>query len=171
MKKIIILIVLLISINCYALDFEWTDSKENYQAKITSYVTKAYKQTKTLKRSLKILPIMLDECEKQNINPSIIAAVIFYESSWKTEAIGKMGEIGLMQVNNFPIPKDNPQKQIEKGIEILKLGFDKCQTIEGALSFYATGHSCKGYKGLKYRINLAKHIDSITLEKLEENSL
>jgi hypothetical protein len=161
--------MLLISTNCYALDFEWTDTRTNYESKITSYLTDTFNNLKKLKRALTALPFVLDECEKQNVNPSIVAAIIYYESSWNHKSIGKKGEIGLMQVNNFPIPKDNPKKQVEKGIELLKIGYTECNSIEGALSFYATGHTCKGYKGLKLRINLAKHIDNIKLEKPNEN--
>lgn len=52
-----------------------------------------------------VTPIIVEEAQKHNLEPELVAAVIQVESSWYPKAESKAGACGLMQV----IPKWNPK--------------------------------------------------------------
>jgi hypothetical protein len=155
--------------NAFALDFNWTESRETYMTTIESFLRNewfAHCNPKKLKRALEVLPIVLDECESGNVNPYLVSSMISLESTWDSNARGKLGEIGLMQTNNISV--NGPAEQIRAGIRILKKGFDQCHSIIGAIAFYGTGHTCKPYRGANLRIILAERIESYKSEKPEK---
>ena len=52
-----------------------------------------------------VTPIIVEEAQKHNLEPELVAAVIQVESSWYPKAESEAGACGLMQV----IPKWNPK--------------------------------------------------------------
>ena len=174
----ILIILFLITTNLNALEFEWNDSYENYKGKIEHYLSKRFITTNPKKyqgrlyhKALTFVPIILEVCSQADVNPILVSSIISYESNWELKAIDKTEKAkGLLQVQFYEVDLNDPKDQIETGVQMLKNAFIKCGSINGALSYYATGQSCNGHKkGALRRINLAKHIEAIKLEKLNEN--
>ena len=166
MKKLI-LILLLISSNAYALDFNWTDDYLNYRRKIETHLEKHFVTTNPKKyqgklyhKALTLVPLVLQICSDEDINPSLVAALITLESNWQIKAVEKNSSaMGLLQVKFYEVDLNDPRDQLETGVRMLKNAYNKCGTIEGAIAYYATGQKCNGYKRGKLRINLAKKIE------------
>jgi hypothetical protein len=164
---IVLLLVLTLSIKlCMAseseLSFNWNAPREVYAGKIDRFLVRWFDKCnpQKLKSARSVVPVLLDVAESEGVNPTIIASIISHESSWQPGALGKLGEIGLMQVNNKVIGSD-PADQLRAGILMLKSAHVKCGSIAGAISLYATGKSCKVYRGAKLRIRMAQQIESM----------
>lgn len=144
------------------LSFIWNAPREVYAEKIDRFLVNYFSKCnpRKLANARKLAPVVIDAAERHNVNPAIIAAIVSYESTWKSGAVGKLGEIGLMQVNNRVIG-DDPAEQLDAGIEMLKASHAKCGSVIGAISLYATGHSCKPYRGAELRVALAKKIEAL----------
>lgn len=91
---------------------------------------------------------------KENIDPIAIAVIIPKESSWKINAKGIVGEIGLMQINTkqkhlFKNPIDN----IYKGAQIYASKLKQCKGDNLlALEAYISGKCKRTKRGLfRYR--------------------
>ena len=95
---------------------------------------------RTLGQLKPYLPIIKEQTEKvlSNPNANIVAAIIMQESGGLKSAVGKSGEIGLMQVkpeakqdvnnafadsNYFDSELFNPQTNIKVGVRFLELTF------------------------------------------------
>lgn len=94
---------------------------------------------------------IIETCEEYTINPSIIIAMCFYESSFNIDAIGDNGEgMGLMGINpkwcwpemeklNCPDMRD-PYQNVTVGIDIFAQKLDKYDwNTEMALMAYNAG--------------------------------
>lgn len=94
---------------------------------------------------------IIETCEEYMINPSIIIAMCFYESSFNADAIGDNGEcMGLMGINprwcwpemeklNCPDMRD-PYQNVTVGIDIFAQKLAKCDgNTEMALMSYNAG--------------------------------
>lgn len=51
------------------------------------------------KNAIKLIPKVIDAAQKENLDPLLLAVVISCESTWRMDATGKIGEVGLMQVH------------------------------------------------------------------------
>lgn len=142
--------------------FYWTDSREVYEVKINRFLDLYFARCNPAKldKARKVVPVLLDVAERENVNPSIVAAIITHESTWSNGARGRLGEIGLMQVNNVPL-SDDPHEQISTGVTMLKGAYERCGTVAGAISLYARGHGCKPYKGAALRMAVARRIEAL----------
>lgn len=142
--------------------FHWNAPREVYAAKIDRFLVSYFAKCapSKLANARRVVPTVLDISEEMGVNPAIVSGIITRESTWQPTARGKLGEVGLMQVNNVA-SNDDPAVQLRIGIGILKDAFAKCGTIEGAISLYATGKSCKVYRGAKYRIRTAQQIEAM----------
>lgn len=81
--------------------------------------------------------------EELGIPPMLVLTIVFRESDFDEKAVGKLGELGLMQVakmhvRNRECDMSNAIGQMTCGSEMLKEGFDICHTWKGALTRYAT---------------------------------
>ena len=96
---------------------------------------------------------IIETCEKYTINPSIIIAMCFYESSFNADAIGDNGEcMGLMGISprwcwpemeklNCPDMRD-PYQNVTVGIDIFAQKLAKYDgNSEMALMSYNAGHA------------------------------
>jgi membrane-bound lytic murein transglycosylase MltF len=108
--------------------------------------------------------------EKHNLPPLLIVAVVYRESSFKTEAKGfAKGEMGLMQVHGRAAAGcelETVEGQIDCGASWLNQCREKCTTVSGALTAYATGR-CKAKtkrveRLVKSRIRLWKKLEGET---------
>lgn len=90
-----------------------------------------------------------------DVPPLLVSRLISLESSWRQEAIGKRGEIGLMQINNdavkakYDVTKAN--ENIRAGCELLRKCLDNCPTMKSAMGCYGTGHCTEKGGWLEYR--------------------
>lgn len=160
------LILLILSIAGYAkctpdLQFQWNDSRAEYSRKIDAFLVDFFSKCnpKKLQNARQIVPILIDVCEAEGVNPAIVASIVSYESTWRTEAMGKIGEVGLMQVVGSTA--NDARSQLFDGIRRLKLCYEECKNIEGALSLYATGKSCRVYRGAELRMKMARKIEAM----------
>lgn len=81
--------------------------------------------------------------EELGIPPMLVLTIVFRESDFDEKAVGKLGELGLMQVakmhvRNRECDMSNAIGQMTCGSGMLKEAFDLCHTWKGALTRYAT---------------------------------
>ncbi|NIV93777.1 transglycosylase SLT domain-containing protein [candidate division KSB1 bacterium] len=154
-----ILIAFIFTIGLCGLGFK-IDSETDSMREIENYVTWFHRNVsaKQLRKALKFVPLVVHWSKERGIDPLLTAIIISFESSWRPDIPGKIGEKGLMQVKN-PMAKgidlEDPSGQIEAGTKILKHCLNKCEDIAGALTCYATrkGRCKRGYAGLQKRLD------------------
>jgi soluble lytic murein transglycosylase-like protein len=118
---------------------------------------------------------IMQTCEKFELDPFVIAAMVVLESSARSDAVSRGGDYGLMQVrwrvhqkkirNKYPHiekAKDmlNPKDNLLVGIEIFSTYYATAkQDVRGALMYYTAGNK--------------RHADKVfaLLAKLEESYL
>lgn len=120
------------------------------------------------------------EARKRSLPVALVVAISYRESSFRRSAIGFKGkEIGYMQVHPLTAKSfgcrsmDTAGGQIECGCIVLKAGLDKCVTLHGAVSYYASRRGvCKPKKNGKLdwvvndRLRIAKRLEKAAREKL-----
>lgn len=125
----------------------------NYQAELERYVAdflypvrlmRDYEQRRA--DALETIPIVLDHCQRNKVDPLQVATIMTFESSWRQKAVGDMGELGLMQT----MPKHfkafdltTREGQIAAGVSFWRASLDACDTLEEAFNHYGTGGRCK----------------------------
>lgn len=146
-----------------SVSFAWEQPREVYEAKIDKFLGWFFQNVnpRKLADARKLVPTLLDATERHGVNPSLVAAMVTLESSWQPQSVGKLGEVGLLQVMRSDAPLTDPVKQLDHGLTILKQSYEECGTTIGAVSKYATGRSCKPYKGASLRIRMAAKIEGM----------
>lgn len=94
---------------------------------------------------------ILDQSQKYDIDPYLLTAMIYLESTFRTNATGGIGEQGLSQVHGIAArgcDLKTPRGQIECGARYLRSRIDHCGSIRGGLAAYAAGR-CKVKPGEK----------------------
>lgn len=98
---------------------------------------------------LELATKLVQVAEAQGVPPMFALSIVFRESSFDEKAVGKLGELGLMQVAKFNVRNrgcdmSNAEGQMTCGTRMLKEAYDLCGTWGGALTRYATtSGSCK----------------------------
>lgn len=115
---------------------------------VTNYVEDRYKglKPKFRKRALKLVPYVVHHANDKGIDPLLIAVLVSCESNWNINAIGGVGEKGLMQVHGMAakgFDLSTPDGQLDAGTTHFRRALDKCGNIHDAIVAYATG-SCEG---------------------------
>lgn len=143
--------------------FHWSQPREVYAAKIDRFLGWFFASVnpRKLTRARALVPTLLDATEEHGVNPSIVAAMVTLESSWQPAAMGKLGEVGLLQVMRSDAPLDDPRAQLDHGLKILRESYEECGTVVGAISKYATGKSCRPYRGAALRVRMAAKIEGM----------
>jgi hypothetical protein len=121
-------------------------SPQEEKDELTSYV-KAFFQGVDRKRErlaiTKIVPELIKQCSKRDIDPLLIATIITRESAWTLGAIGKLGEVGLMQVYSREFMKGHDMRtikgQLGAGLDIFSFYLKKCEDTRQALNAFRTG--------------------------------
>jgi hypothetical protein len=142
--------------------WDWTATREEYGKRINDFLTTWFAQCNPhkLAAARELVPTVLDVAEAERFNPAIIAAIITLESSWQPGALGKLGEVGLMQINLRGASAD-PAENIRTGIGMLREGMAQCGTVVGAISYYATGSRCSARQVALRRVRLAARIEAL----------
>jgi soluble lytic murein transglycosylase-like protein len=125
-----------------------------YEAELKAYVTdflqpisktRVYK--KRLKRALGYIPVIVTHAKLQELDPLLVAVMVSFESAWDFEAVGKIGERGLMQTHRHAskgFDMQDPAQQIAAGCAHLARAVRHCKgDLPGALSRYGTGKGCR----------------------------
>jgi len=82
---------------------------------------------------------------RYDIDPYLLTAMAYCESTFRREAIGSRGERGLIQVGRGAsrgCDLTTDIGQLECGASWLRRGIDRCGSLHGGLTAYATG-KCK----------------------------
>ncbi len=142
-----------------AVGWDWTETREEYDKRINDFLTWYFANVdpRKLASAREVVPVLLDVAEAERVNPSLVAAIITCESSWRAGVRGGLGEVGLMQINRRGVSHE-PAENIRAGIAMLRTSFARCGTIEGAVAYYATGSSCR-WKGAARRVQIAARIE------------
>ncbi|NIQ96019.1 MAG: lytic transglycosylase domain-containing protein [Desulfuromonadales bacterium] len=84
------------------------------------------------------------------LDPLLIGVVISTESAWDSKALGKLGELGFMQVHGparggfSEQDLRRPENQLAAGIRFLRKAVDLCEgDLPGGLNLYQTGRACR----------------------------
>lgn len=95
--------------------------------------------------------LIIIEAKRNNLEPELVAAVIYHESRGKWWARGHQGEIGLMQIMPYPERQPNrlwdPDFNIKWGSRYLA-GLIQARGTRGGLSAYNAGPG--GYYQYEY---------------------
>ena len=71
-----------------------------YWALVASVMTIALALSSAIRRSHEFDPFILEAAQTHDIPPSLVSAIIWQESHYNPSALGKDGEIGLMQITD-----------------------------------------------------------------------
>ncbi len=139
MKTILTCLVLLIAFSAIA-------QSETPEKELTDYIVEWSKAAPNkTNRALSYIPQVLSAAEKYSIDHMLIAVIISQESSWDKNAVGQIGEIGLMQVHGrcaVGCELTSVAGQIDCGVRCLSRWVSECNSghdMERALNGYATG--------------------------------
>jgi hypothetical protein len=95
-------------------------------------------------RAKSYIPNILVASEKYGIDPILVTIIIRDESGFDEKAVGRKGEIGLMQimpqfVDGFDLSR--PAEQIEAGCEQLRAAVGLCgPKLSRQLAYYGSGN-------------------------------
>jgi hypothetical protein len=113
-------------------------------------------------KAVEMIPLILEYCEKYNVDPLRIAVLASQENSWLQQGRGKAGEVGPLQI----MPKWFKKRfdvqtldgQIEAGIWWLSEGLRICKTGARAYHWYrfAKCPKSKPHAGALWRERLYK---------------
>jgi len=132
----------------------------SYRSSLRNFVVWFHRACRAdrLAPALELVDQVVDVSFAHRVNPAIVAAIVTHESSWRSAAIGKLGEVGLMQVMRGRAR--SPREQLEEGVELLVAAHEECPTVAGAISRYARGRGCGVYRGARLRVDLAERIET-----------
>lgn len=127
-------------------------------AEVANYIAWFLPHHKRRRReSFAVVSLLVQTSNDYGLDPKLIAVVITCESSWKSKAIGKTRERGLMQVHGVAahgFDVRTVEGQIEAGVSWLASRVRKCKTLEKALSAYQTGWCRPILRSARMRVRL-----------------
>lgn len=139
------------------------DREATATAEVTRYVEDwaANLPPKFRRRALAQVSSVAQWSARYEIDPLLVAVLVSLESSWRVDARGKVGEIGLLQIH----PRNRRalegadmstgNGQIEAGVKWLRFCVEQCGgDLRRGLNAYATGHCSPEWRGLAYRWRL-----------------
>lgn len=122
-------------------------------AKALALLLELFGQTPNTRSNIRELaPIIVQESHRAGLDPVVTAAVITRESAWQRWALGKRGEVGLMQVKPDAAALQfcadllddlwEPARNIRCGLRLLRRAITTCVYLPHGLSRY-NGQSCR----------------------------
>jgi hypothetical protein len=92
-----------------------------------------------------------------DVDPLLVATIVSLESSWRSDALGKRGEVGLMQLHSdrakAGFDLTDADQQIEAGVQWLRTCIEVCDgDVERGVNMYGTGHCRARWAALEYRM-------------------
>lgn len=95
---------------------------------------------KRMSTAIELLPVICLEANASGVDPLLVVVMIGFESSFRTDVVGPMGELGIMQVmpGRYDSKEDlkNVEYQIRSGIRKLKEALDECDNLTDAIGRY-----------------------------------
>jgi hypothetical protein len=104
---------------------------------------------------LALIPFTLKYAKKYDLDPFLVAEVMFAESSWRTKVRGKRGELGVLQCHGVAargFNLENVEEQFDCGAKYLRGSIDKCPSLLDALGRYQSGECSSEVKGSRRRL-------------------
>ena len=86
-----------------------------------------------------------DTASRYELPPLFLAALVYRESSLRTNARGALGELGLGQLHGVAAEgcaMDTAAGQLECCARWLRKQIDRCGSLSGGFSLYASGRTC-----------------------------
>lgn len=142
MKEILVylIIVFVITLASYSSESAEKQTVEQY----VSHFLRIYPERND--RAQNLIPKIKKLSKKNGIDYRIVVVMVTMESAWRTDAVGTIGEIGLMQIHGvcrMGHDLSTPLGQIKAGIMCLRLSRDACDgSDEQMVAMYASGN-CK----------------------------
>jgi|TARA_Y100000310_G_scaffold77027_1_gene73531 soluble lytic murein transglycosylase-like protein len=134
-------------------------------------------------KACKYTDMVVEEAEKNNIDPVIYASLLYVESRWKTNAHGRSDECGMSQIVPEYYPKlklscrqlKKPHNAIAAGAKVLGYWVNVYGkgNYKIGLCGYNVGYRCKGRNKYKRGFRYAKHVNkwaSKIIKALEESA-
>jgi membrane-bound lytic murein transglycosylase MltF len=92
-----------------------------------------------------------------DVDPLLVATIVSLESSWRSVAVGALGELGLMQVHadkaKAGYDLTDADQQIQAGTRWLRTCIEVCDgDVQRGVNMYATGHCRAPWAALEYRM-------------------
>jgi hypothetical protein len=142
-----------------SVEFTWSGEPAAREAQIEKWLRHWFAKCspRKLHAALEHVPAVVEASHDGDVNPAIVAAIVSLESTWKTDARGRLGEVGLMQVMGSRAT--SAREQLDDGVAKLQLGWKRCGTTVGAVSYYATGHTCGAVEVAGRRVRMAAEIE------------
>jgi hypothetical protein len=143
-------IILTAFIYAHAAGNQYNRELEAYVADFLEPVNKTKSYPKRYAEALEMVPIILNYCEYYNVDPLRVAVIMEYESSWRQDAVGKLGEIGPMQLMPRFFKRvfglKTLDSQIHAGIWWLSVATERCGgDVTQAYNYYGMV-TCKPIK-------------------------
>jgi hypothetical protein len=147
------------SVEIPSVEFAWRGEPAAREAQIAGWLRHWFAKCspRKLHAALEHVPEVVAASHDGDVNPDLVSAIVSLESTWNPGARGKLGEVGLMQV--LGSRATTAREQLDDGIEKLRLGWERCGTTVGAVSYYATGHTCGAVEVAGRRLRLAAEIE------------
>lgn len=111
--------------------------------------------------SIKLVPYLVEQSRRYNIDPWLVAVTVSSESSWVSSARGRIGEAGLTQVHGFCAKGANLNThhgQLLAGIKCLAHAHDKCDSTLHVINAYLTGKCSPVIKTARRRYKKYKNV-------------
>jgi soluble lytic murein transglycosylase-like protein len=139
------------------------------EAIVEAYLEHFFERTNghLLRHARKNIPLVVAAAQKEGLDPLLLAIVISCESTWKPKSVGKIGEVGLMQVHGeaakgFAV--DTVEGNLAAGAAWLASRLAKHGSLEGGMAAYMGGGP-RATKAAKWR--LKKYRDEIKRQGIE----
>jgi len=106
-----------------------------------------------------------------DLDVGLLLSIAYHESALRSDARGRIGEIGIMQIHGVATQGADvftARGQILAGARWLRASIDRCGSIEGGITWYATGYTCApitpGLRDLvRRRVRLWRDLDRYAL--------
>lgn len=144
LEKILLLII--IAVFCAVVTVHAQDRTNEVEDYISWFHQNVNK--KKLNKALQYAPLVYEVAAEFGEDPLLISTIISHESSWRTNAIGDLKEVGLMQVmpgNACGKGYDTSKAtgQLRAGTNCLQASRARCgKDLNKVLTFYGTGKGC-----------------------------
>jgi len=147
-----IIFAIIFSLACVPAHADARDELEEYVKDWTRDLGPKGKQ-----RALDQIDNVLRSATAHGIDHLLLAVMISKESSWNFRAVGKRGEVGLLQVHTRFAKKGfdltQSAQQIEAGATWLKKCITRCGTVRGGVNAYTTDSCTAPWRGLGHRMS------------------
>jgi soluble lytic murein transglycosylase-like protein len=117
------------------------ENETGRQAAVERYLEHFFRRTdgKRLAKAKAHIPDVVAAAEGAGLDPLLVAVVIAYESTWSPKAMGKDGEVGLMQVHGLAAEGHDVSTipgNLAAGCSWLRSRIDRTGSLEAGVAAY-----------------------------------